>query len=86
MNIQSISKIDKEVVVSLSSDELVKLCNILYHASGEDKKGSYDQLHSEMIIARDLCQYGHIDNYCLSRIVKCRGIEKIQEQLKGESK
>ena len=24
------------------------------------------------MMARDLCQYGHVDNFCLSNIVKCR--------------
>jgi len=25
-----------------------------------------------MMMARDLCQYGHVDNFCLHNIVKCR--------------
>ena len=25
-----------------------------------------------MMMARDICQYGHVDNFCLHNIVKCR--------------
>ena len=58
MNIQNISKKDREVLVTLSADELVKLCNIL-HETDNSKDELQQQLHSELIIARDLCQYGH---------------------------
>ena len=75
MNILNISKKDKEVVVTLSSDELVKLSNVLYHAPDEDKNNLYYQLNSEIIIARDMCQYGHIDNFSLAKIIENR--EKI---------
>lgn len=84
MNISSISKKDKEVVVSLSADELVKLCNVLYSTKEEDKNELYHKLYSEMMIARDMCQYGHIDNFCLASIVKCRGIDKVKNELKEE--
>lgn len=71
MNIQNISKKDREVTINLSADELVKICNIFYQTEkGEDDL--YHKLYSEFMIARDLCQYGHIDNFCLSEIVKNR--------------
>ena len=38
MNIQSISKTDREVNVTLSADELIKLCNIMHAAPEEEKK------------------------------------------------
>lgn len=77
MNIKSISKKDKEVIVSLSSDELVKLGNVLYNAKEEDKNRLYYKLYGEIIIARDLSQYGQIDGFSFERIAKCR--EKIKE-------
>ena len=72
MNIQSISKKDREVTVTLSADELVKICNLLYSTADNEKNDLYYNLYSEMMIARDMCQYGHIDNFCLENIVKCR--------------
>ena len=72
MNIQSISKKDREVTVTLSADELVKICNLLYSTADNEKNDLYYKLYSEMMIARDMCQYGHIDNFCLANIVKCR--------------
>ena len=29
-------------------------------------------VHSDMMMARDLCRYGHVDDFCLHNIVKCR--------------
>lgn len=71
MNIQNISKKDREVLVTLSADELVKLCNIL-HETDNSKDELQQQLHSELIIARDLCQYGHLDNFSLKCIIQHR--------------
>lgn len=72
MNIQNISKKEKEVVVSLTIDELIKLCNVLYGAKEEEKNDTYRKLLSQLMVARDVCQYGHIDDFCLTQIVKCR--------------
>lgn len=72
MDILSISKKEKEAVVRLSSDELVKLANVLYHAKDSDKNNLYYKLYGEVMLARDLSQYGHIDGYCLAKIVECR--------------
>ena len=72
MNILNINKEKKEVVIKLSSDELVKLTNVLYHAPDADRNSLYYKLHGDLMIARDLAQYGHIDDYCLGRIVECR--------------
>lgn len=82
MNIQNISKKDKNVMVELSADELVTICNVLalQHAELKDKE-SYLQLYSDMALARDLCQYGHVDNFCLTDIVNCRN--KIGKGLDG---
>lgn len=85
MNIQSISKTDKVAVVKLNADELVILGNALYLATkelGEDalhitsngceNNPAAHQLYSEIMIARDLCQYGHIDDFCLEQVNKHR--------------
>ena len=78
MNILSVSKTENEAVIGLDSTELVTLCNVLYQATKDDNaKAIVYQLYDNLMIARDLSQYGHIDGFCLSSIVKCR--EKIQE-------
>ena len=71
MNIQNISKNDREVTVTLSSDELVKLCNVLYYARDKyDGDNLYHEIKSDLMIARDISQYGNIDNTTLSKIIK----------------
>lgn len=72
MNILKIKKNDKEVIISLSSSELVEICNVLYNTKDDDKNELYYKLNSEMMIARDMCQYGHIDDFSLERIVESR--------------
>ena len=78
MNILSISKKENKAVIEFDSDELVTLCNVLYRATVEDGAhiGHY-RLYDGLMLARDLSQYGHIDNFCLDRIVECR--EKAKE-------
>lgn len=78
MNIQKISKKKREVVVSLSADELVKICNALYNVEDSHKNELYYKLYSEMMISRDMCQYGHIDDSCLEQVTKAR--EKAKEK------
>lgn len=73
MNIHTISKENKNVTVELTADDLVIICNALYAQSDEKKQHeTFMQLYSDMMMARDLCQYGHVDNFCLHNIVKCR--------------
>lgn len=73
MTIQTISKEDENVTVELSADDLVMICNALYLHSKEQKTNDHFlQLYSDMMIARDLCQYGHVDNFCLRNVVACR--------------
>lgn len=78
MDILSISKEDRESVVILDSTELVTLCNVLYQATkDENVQAIVYKLYGNLMIARDLSQYGHIDAFCLEQIVKCR--EKVKE-------
>lgn len=72
MNILSISKKDNEAIVRLSSDELVRLGNIFYCVPDDKKDNTYYALYSEIMLARDLSQYGHIDGFCFERIAECR--------------
>lgn len=73
MNIQNISKKERSVTVELSADDLVMICNALYGQSETEKKNErFLQLYSDMMMARDLCQYGHVDNFCLHQIAICR--------------
>ena len=74
MDIQNISKEQASVTVKLNADELVLMCNLFYMAqtTKEKKTEKFLQLYSDMMLCRDLCQYGHVDNFCLSEITKCR--------------
>lgn len=82
MNIKKISKKKQEVVVSLSADELTKICNALCQIEDEEKNELYYNLHSDMMMARNLCQYGRIDNFCLEQATKQRDMaaEKAEEK------
>ena len=70
MNIENIPKEKGEVLVRLSKDDLVGICNALYRQTEEQE--NILQLYSDMMMARDLCQYGHIDDVCLQNVVRCR--------------
>lgn len=73
MNIQNISKNDREVTVTLSSEELVKLCNVLYYARDKyDGDNLYHKIKSDLMLAKDISQYGNIDDTTLSKIVEER--------------
>lgn len=73
MNILKIDKEKREAVVVLDSDELVAISNALYEKEKNSiAKESDLRLHSEIIIARDLSQYGGLDNFSISSIVKRR--------------
>lgn len=70
MNIINISKENKQATIELSTDELIKLCNVLYSAQDDHKNDLYHKLYSELMMTRDLCLYGHIDDFCLEHIIK----------------
>lgn len=80
MNIQSISKEKREVTVCLNADELVMLGNIMHltstHANQKNPSNTEKlaSLYADIILARDLCQYGHLDNFSLSSIVRNRNL------------
>lgn len=76
MNIENISKSEKQVTLTLNKDELVMLCNIMYGAKrtneDETKRELFHKTYADMMLARDLSQYGHIDNFSLAQIIKER--------------
>lgn len=73
MNMQTISKEKREVTVELTANDLIIICNALYAQSSEERDNNcFMQLYGDMMMARDLCQYGHVDDFCLHNIIKCR--------------
>lgn len=83
MNIISVSKEKNEAIIRLDSAELVELCNVLYHAQGDNKKKTFYQLYGNMMLARDLSQYGNIDAFSFERIAQCR--EKVKELIEADN-
>lgn len=77
MTILSVSKEKNEAIIRLDSSELVELCNVLYKAQSDDKKQRFYQIYGNMMLARDLSQYGHVDAFCFGKIAECR--EKIKQ-------
>lgn len=76
MNILNVSKSDNEAIIRLDSSELVRLCNVLYKSQEDYNDNLHYKLYGDLMIARDLSQYGHIDGFCFNSIAKCR--EKIK--------
>lgn len=76
MRINEIRK--KEVNVMLNADELVLLGNALYfyekhHSIDKDcgRPGqTFHELNAQIVTARDLCQYGHLDSHSLGCIMR----------------
>lgn len=76
MRINEVKK--NEVNVTLSSDELVIIGNLIHffetHMDAEpdaEKPGpAFHALAAQVITARDLCQYGHLDEFTLSCVLR----------------
>lgn len=61
----------KKVTVTLDSDELVSLSNIIYEYGKKNELRSREHdLAIQINIARSMCQYGHIDNPTLHLVIK----------------
>ena len=58
--------------MELTADDLVLICNAMYAQRNDKSKENFLRLYSDMMIARDLCQYGHLDNFALHTIATCR--------------
>ena len=72
MTIESVSKADRSATITLDATELTKLCNTLYKAPEDQRNGIYYRLYNDMMIVKDLTQYGHLDDFRIEKVVKCR--------------
>lgn len=75
MNIQNISKKDQKVLLRLDSSELICLCNALYayiDTEGSKTNQTYHRLYADLMVARDLSQYGHLDDFSFNCITEQR--------------
>lgn len=72
MRIETVSMERREAILTLDANELVLLCNALYHLPVEHRRKLYYLLRSDLMLARDMSQYGRIDNLCLEKIMECR--------------
>lgn len=83
MHIEKLSVKDREVTVRLSADEIVKLCNSLHYAPEKQQNDIYHKLYSDLLLVRDICQYGRIDNWGLAKVVEQRGLGNINRHVRG---
>lgn len=67
----------------LSADEIVKLCNSLHYAPEKQQNDIYHKLYSDLLLARDICQYGRIDNWGLAKVVEQRGLGNTNKHIRG---
>lgn len=76
MNIKNITKSTNQVNMTLEKDELVMLCNVMYHAkitiSDETKRELFHKLYADLIMVTNLCQYGHVDDFAFNLIMQER--------------
>lgn len=72
MTIHNIDHVAHKAVIELSSDELVLLTNALYEMEKIDGRDSLRTLHADLIIARDITQYGGLDSCSLEDVAKRR--------------
>lgn len=68
-----INKVENgRVEISMDATDLVSLCNFIYEAkkaNGDKLNPGQRELHAQLLTARDLCQYGHVDGFTLRHIV-----------------
>lgn len=76
MHIEKIEH-DNFVETKLDAEEVKCLCEALYSAYYDNEDNPiFSKLYSELIIARDLCLYGHLDNFGIANVVSCGDIKK----------
>ena len=86
MKIENISKSEGQVNMTLNKDELVLLCNTMYcvekagddDAKREAKRELFHKVYADLIIAKDLCLYGRIDDTELNFIMRKRNLLKVR--------
>lgn len=72
MRVETVSMERREAILTLDASELVLLCNALYDFPEEHRDKRYYKLRSDLMLVRDMSQYGHVDDFCLKRIMECR--------------
>lgn len=84
MRTMNIDASEKEVVLCLDYAELIEICNALHYAEKSgNKRQRFYRLYGNLMLARDLCQYGNIDNFSLKKIQECRNkIEELDAEVK----
>ena len=67
MRIISINHEDKKATLELDISELTPICNSMYQytRANMNNRLDYIDLKKELDIARDICEYGHIDSFTL---------------------
>lgn len=78
MTINSVSKDSGKATFTLNASELVTLCNAMHHAKDKTNNPCFYHIYSNLMMMRDLSQYGHIDNFCFDQIIKCRENMKVE--------
>lgn len=78
MRINMVDSTKNKVNITLNSSELVAICNALYR--DKELLSEYNEMYSDFMMIRDLSQYGHVDNWCLMRIVDKRDLKEEQEK------
>ena len=66
---------NKNVNVLLTADELVKLMNVMHFYEEAHKvklvsDKTFHNLYAQIILAANVCQYGHMDDFATSRYVR----------------
>lgn len=72
MTILSVNKQNNDAVIKLNSDELVELCNVLHKAKDTNRHAIFYKMYGNMMLARDLSQYGSVDAFSFEKIAQCR--------------
>ena len=77
MTIVSVSSEKREATITLKTEEMVELCNAMFHAKEKHDRERFYHIYGDLMMARDLSQYGHLDEFSLNCVVECR--EKIKQ-------
>lgn len=69
MNILNIAKEQHKAVIELDCDELVTLCNALYHdVQRETDDPNIYNVYAKLIVPKDLATYGKIPSFSMEAI------------------
>lgn len=57
--------------------------NSLHYTPEKQQNDIYHKLYSDLLLMRDICQYGRIDNWGLAKVVEQRGLGNINKHIRG---